>query len=309
VSPEHPLLAGPVDPIVELGTALAEGGAQAVPGALRERALAAAAAARRPGAPLHPPARISGVEAMRRAVTALDELLAALPAEAWDRRALRELDVRGVVGHLLGIEEHFAVALAGGPDALAGGRHVAATQDAADRQAGRPPADVRRAWAAAASANVAAAAAVDPDALLPFYGIELRADDVLVVRAFELWVHEEDIRRAAGLPPADPDPERLARMVSLAARLLPAGASLAGVDRPAPPVRLVLVGAGGGTFDVRLDGGLPDAPPASRVVVGAADFCRIVGNREDGVTTGARLSGDLAVAADALAGAAALAFD
>ena len=94
-----------------------------------------------------------------------------------------------------------------------------------------------------------------------------------MVRAFELWTHEEDIRRATGRPVADPDAATLSRMTGLATALLPAGVARAGRDRPGP-VRLVLTGPGGGTWDVGLAGGVSRAEPGrtfdTHVVVDAA---------------------------------------
>jgi hypothetical protein len=44
---------------------------------------------------------------------------------------------------------------------------------------------------------------------------------LLVVRAFELWIHDNDIRQAVGLPPSVPDPSTLSLMTQAAARLKP----------------------------------------------------------------------------------------
>ena len=49
----------------------------------------------------------------------------------------------------------------------------------------------------------------DLDAEVAVHGMRLPLGVLLVVRAFELWVHENDIRRAAGLPPSVPDPPML----------------------------------------------------------------------------------------------------
>jgi hypothetical protein len=48
-----------------------------------------------------------------------------------------------------------------------------------------------------------------PVAPVDFYGATLPLDKMLVVRAFEMWIHEEDIRRAAGIPLEAPEPARL----------------------------------------------------------------------------------------------------
>ena len=55
---------------------------------------------------------------------------------------------------------------------------------------------------------------------------------LLVVRAFELWIHDNDIRQAAGLPPSVPDPSTLSLMTQAAARLLPHAAVRAACASP-----------------------------------------------------------------------------
>jgi hypothetical protein len=80
------------------------------------------------------------------------------------------------------------------------------------------------------------------------HGMRLPLGALLVVRAFELWIHENDIRLAAGLPLAVPDAPVLRVMTRLAARLLPGAAARAGVPGPGR-LHLVLTGPGGGTWD------------------------------------------------------------
>jgi hypothetical protein len=95
--------------------------------------------------------------------------------------------------------------------------------------------------------------------------------------------------------------------------LLPVGVALAGQSLPGVDARLVLTGPGGGTWDVSLDGAVsrarPDATFASRVVVDAAQFCRVAANRSDLIASGAIVAHDPRVAARLFAGAAALALD
>ena len=77
---------------------------------------------------------------------------------------------------------------------------------------------------------------------------------LLIVRAFELWTHENDIRRAMGWAASVPDPSTLRLMTELAARLLPQAG--AGLGEPVD-VRLVLTGPGGGTWDVTVGAARP----------------------------------------------------
>ena len=81
------------------------------------------------------------------------------------------------------------------------------------------------------------------------HGMRLPLGALLVVRAFELWIHDNDIRRVAGLPASVPDASTLRLMTELAARMLPYGATLTGLREPVS-LHLVLTGPGGGTWDV-----------------------------------------------------------
>ena len=56
----------------------------------------------------------------------------------------------------------------------------------------------------------------------------LPLNSLLVVRTFELWTHENDVRRATGLPPSVPDLVTLRLMTGLAVELLPHGMARAG---------------------------------------------------------------------------------
>lgn len=300
------------DTLRELRFALAESDAETPPPDVRHRLLAGALSARPAGRSSEPVEAVSGAEAFRRAAFRMDRLLGDLEAGEWTRPALRDLDVQGLVGHLTGVELAFARSLQGG-DPAAGSDHVTSTQPMALAQAGRPPADTHRDWFGAVSQTLAL---LDGGAGLPprvsFYGIDLPLDEIMVVRAFEMWTHEEDIRRATGRALADPDAGRLARMAELAARLLPFGVTQSGGAEPDRSVRLVLTGPGGGTWDVPLGGSAAAAaghPADALVVVDVAGFCRVVGNRSDAAGSGAVVTGELRVAHSLFAGAAALALD
>ena len=294
------------DPMMELRFALAEGDAIDASDALRARVLAAAAAARTPGAAVDAPQWISGTDVFRRAVVSLDALLATLSPEEWSRPALRDLDVQGLIGHLVGVEEAFTAVLRGADDIA---DHVNDTQAAAQRQRGIAPVETHRQWFDVATRSIALLQDLDASAPVSFYGVTLPLDDVLVIRAFEMWIHDEDVRQATGRALVSPDPERLARMVGLASMLLPAGIARSGNATEGATARLVLTGTGGGTWDVNLDGASEQRTATTRIVVDAAEFCRVVGNRKDQTTSGAVISGNAAIASGVLVGAAALALD
>ena len=98
------------------------------------------------------------------------------------------------------------------------------------------------------------------------HGLRIPVSLLLIVRAFELWVHDNDIRHAAGLRPSVPDPATLSLMSDLAARLLPAPPPGPGVHEPMS-LHLVLTGPGGGTWDVAIGQGAGRDPGQEGVVI------------------------------------------
>ena len=295
---------------------------QALPMGLRERVMAASLLARRFGQPVPAVPEISADEAFARAADAFYELLRALNEQGWKTEALRGLDVQGLVGHLTGVEHDTHRALAGDP-AVADAEHVESTQGSAVRQADRSPAQTLREWRRAAdhTLELVHAAGADPAAgggtdRIAVHGIRLPLDDLLVVRAFELWVHDNDIRRAVGLPPSVPDPPVLRLMSDLAARMLPYAAARMGL--PPVDVHLVLTGPGGGTWDVVIGQGAESKKASGQeavsqeslaIVTDAVGFCRLAANRVTPAELGPHITGDEDRAVGVLTAAATLALD
>jgi uncharacterized protein (TIGR03083 family) len=278
-----------------------------VPSGLRARVLAASAAARQAGQALPSLPPISPVEAFSRAADAMYGMLCALGGDDWRRPVLRDLDVQGLVGHLMGVEEDVHRALAGDP-AVAQADHVASTQPAAAAQAGREPAETLGAWRWAASQTLSLAASADPGAEVALHGVRLPVAALLVVRAFETWTHENDIRRAAGLAPSVPDIATLRLMTGLVAQLLPFGAARAGLHEPVS-LHLVLTGPGGGTWDLAIGApGGPSPAPVS-IVADAVGFCQLAANRLPAAELDTHVTGDPGRAAAILAATSTLALD
>ena len=71
------------------------------------------------------------------------------------------------------------------------------------RQAGRPPGETLAEWRDAVARTVALLSGIDDlDRTIALHGLRLPLGDLMLVRAFELWVHENDIQaggRAASL--------------------------------------------------------------------------------------------------------------
>ena len=291
-----------------------------LPPELRERVLAASLRARQAGRPVPDAPQIEPIEAYRRTASAFYAALDFLAADDWRTPVLRGLDIQGLVGHLTGVEHDVHRALAGDPE-VADANHVESTQAEAVRQAARPPAETRTEWRRAVDRTLDLVRPVDAQqTLVALHGMRLPVSALLVVRAFELWTHENDIRQAVGRPASVPDASTLRLMTELAAQLLPqATASL-----PEPvDVRLVLTSPGGGTWDVTAGRRFPAAaatrpaaepttPPAAAsvaIVTDAVGFCRLVANRVTPADLDVSVAGDPARAAAVLAAATTLALD
>ena len=276
------------------------------PAGLRDRVLAAALRARPAGTAIPAVPPITPAEAFGRAADSFYGLLCALAEADWHRPVLRDLDVQGLVGHLTGVEEDVQRALAGDPG-VAAADHVASTQPAAEREAGRDPAATRGSWHTAVGRTLELARQEpDPPAGVAVYGLWLPLPTLLVVRTFELWTHENDIRRVAGLPPSVPDTAALSLMTELAATSLPLAAERAQLPGPTR-LRLVLTGPGGGSWDVAIGG---DAAPADiSIVTDAIGFCRLVANRATPADLDLHTAGDPDRVAGLLAAAPLLALD
>jgi uncharacterized protein (TIGR03083 family) len=304
-----------VEPALEeLRYALAEADASAPPTTLRSRVMATALSVRPAGSAVPVPPAISAPEAFKRTVAAFAGTIGDLSTADWGQPALRELDVQGLVGHLIGVEHDFQTALGLAPRSGSnspGVDHIASTQSTANAQAGRPPEETRRDWLSAVSLTTGHVAAVDDTGLrapVTLHGATFPLDAYLIVRSFEMWTHDEDIRRATGRPLAAPEPARLTLMTQLAVSLLPAGMMRAGRPGLERTVRLVLTGPGGGTWPAAV-GPADGSPAGARLVLDTVSFCRLVANRIDDDDSGALVSGDRSLAGHVLAGARTLALD
>jgi uncharacterized protein (TIGR03083 family) len=282
-------------------------GERALPAGLRARVLDASSRARPAGRTVPAVPDISPAEAFSRAADALSLTLGALGAGDWGRPAIRDLDVQGLVGHLTGVESDLRRCLSGDPEAGAAD-HVKSTQPAADRQAGRQPAQTIAEWRQAVDETLALVATVGLDESVTLYGVRLPVGALLVVRAFELWTHENDIRRACGLPATAPDAPTLALMTRLAASLLPLVMAHA-VPGRRTTLHLVLTGAGGGTWDVAAGEESLPGPERLAIVADAVEFCRLVANRARPAELDLHITGDHGTATGILTAATALALD
>ncbi|MGF1425191.1 zf-HC2 domain-containing protein [Kitasatospora sp. LaBMicrA B282] len=163
-------------------------------------------------------------------------------------------------------------------------------------QAAATPEAVRELWRAQSRAVLQAASpqAADRSVSYGFATVPLR--DAFLDRAFETWIHGEDVARAVDYPYAAPAPPHLRQLVDLAARMLPtalAGRRQAAYAGPAPAgaprtVRLVVEGPASGEWLIPLDGPRPDAPgpepmadPVAELVIDGVEFCQLAAAHRD----------------------------
>ena len=130
--------------------------------------------------------------------------------------------------------------------------------------------------------------------------------DGMLQRAFETWIHADDLRVALGRRPSPPAPAHLHAVVALGARLLPPAIRALGVEPSGRAVALRLEGPGGGTWTVPPGGA---GPVAATVTAPAVEFFYLMGNRRDPGTVATAVTGDRALAAALLRAATTLGCD
>ncbi|MEU5515547.1 zf-HC2 domain-containing protein [Streptomyces griseoaurantiacus] len=149
--------------------------------------------------------------------------------------------------------------------------------------------------------------------------------DALLDRAFECWVHADDIAEAVDYPYEPPAPRHLHGMIDLAARTLPqslAARRRAGLAEPAPRgrhlvaagapgriLRLEIEGTGGGEWLIPLDSPGAAASPEHEVAHLALDgveFCRLAAGHVPPAEAAAGHSGDRTAVREVLLATASL---
>jgi hypothetical protein len=127
--------------------------------------------------------------------------------------------------------------------------------------------------------------------------------DALVQRAFETWIHLEDVKGVA----VAASPERVRRIVALAVGLLPQALAAQGFTWPGT-FRLQLTGAGAGEWSFPLGGGA-ETEGGALVTMDAVEFTHLVANRRTAGTVTAAIDGDDRVALHVLRVASTLGCD
>jgi hypothetical protein len=239
----------------------------------------------------------------------LDALLQDIADDEWhapvqlrwfegDAATSRRTTVAGVIAHLLSVDGLVAVALGLADPLTETGVTGPATRTETYWQASRFPLarSVRTPWREQSHNLVRTVSFTGSSAgklPVPYGDFTLPLHDALLDRAFECWVHAEDIAEAVDYPYGPPAPSHLHGMIDLAARMLPQAlaarrqAGLAGtgstphlVEAGAPgrTVRLEIEGAGGGEWLIPLDspGAVGSAElEVAHVALDGVEFCRL----------------------------------
>ncbi|MFF0478311.1 maleylpyruvate isomerase N-terminal domain-containing protein [Streptomyces sp. NPDC004284] len=240
----------------------------------------------------------------------------------------RKATVASVIGHLLAVDGLVAAAL-GLDDPLGKGvpelsptERTEAFWAALDRPPNR---SVREPWRNQSHTlirTVAFAGRGVADLTVTYKCFALPLRDSLLERAFECWLHADDIATAVAYPYAPPSGAHLHDMIDLAARLLPGAlanrrrAGLAGPARelvtagaPGRSLHLEVEGAGGGHWYIALDSpaavGSPDRAVA-QVAMDGVEFCKLVAGHITPEEAAAGQDGDREAIRDVLSAAASL---
>ncbi|MGW3492675.1 zf-HC2 domain-containing protein [Streptomyces sp. NPDC001020] len=197
--------------------------------------------------------------------------------------ASRRTTVAGVIAHLLSVDGLVAVAL-GLDDPLGNTTPETGTPEGRTEAYWRashfpPTRSIRTPWREQSHNLVRTASFSDNGSrqlAVPYGRFELPLHEAMLDRAFECWVHAEDIANAIDYPYEPPAPRHLSRMIGLAARKLPVALAACRQARPAPlgrtrhlvavgepgrSLRLEIEGRGGGEWLIPLDSPPLSAPP------------------------------------------------
>ncbi|MGW2227682.1 maleylpyruvate isomerase family mycothiol-dependent enzyme [Streptomyces formicae] len=245
------------------------------------------------------------------AVAGLQALLGELGERGdWGTPVAHDWDVHDTVAHLIAADEPLALHLGlharvpassvpeGAPWRAA---WAARTSDVIAHERLRTPAQTVATWRNQAAGLLAAPAAHDRELAARaavLMGVRLPVGDHFLVRAFEAWVHADDIGRALDRRVPPPQVPHLWQLVRLAVRILDIA-----LGPQAPTVALTIEGEGGGTEWIL--GDTTDAVRAE-LVLDPVDFCLLIGGRRPPADIPHGLSGDTSAAHHLLTRAASL---
>lgn len=248
-----------------------------------------------------------------------------------DKATSRRTTVAGVIAHLLTVDGLVALALGlDDPlgDVTAQTPTPAARTEAYWRGSHFPPTrSVRAPWREQSHDLVRTVSFTGGGAgklSVPYGDFDLPLHDAMLDRAFECWVHAEDIAEAVDYPYEPPSPRHLNRMIDLAARMLPtalavrrrdglasrgAGRHLVPAGAPGRSLRLEIEGRGGGEWLIPLDSPAAVGSAAhevAHVALDGVEFCQLAAGHVSPEEAAAGQVGDREAIRDVLFAAASL---
>ena len=192
----------------------------------------------------------------------------------WFRHDLSSWTARELVAHLSAGHDLLAARLAGAasPAELLDVIDAAAAH-AVDAEPDALLADWRRATEA-----LLVAARRPLGLTVAWLGSDVTPTMAVLERAFETWIHANDLRRVCGRPERHPNADNLHRLCDLAVTLLPVTLQAAGHQREGS-LRVVLEGPGGGHWTMPLTPGGEPGPLLGTLVAESIDVCALMGDR------------------------------
>ncbi|MFJ2744242.1 maleylpyruvate isomerase N-terminal domain-containing protein [Streptomyces sp. NPDC087440] len=268
----------------------------------------------------------------------LDALLADIDPGEWhapvqlrwfeaEHPVRRKATVAAVIGHLMTVDGLVADALGlADPVAFDGGGDPTSRTEAYWLGARQPPTRaVRTPWREQSHTlvrTVSFAGRGSAELTVSYGAFSLPLRDALLERAFECWVHADDIARAVDYPYEPPSGAHLHDLIDLAARLLPGTLAARRRAGLAPPARglvaagspgrtlhLEVEGAGGGHWYIPLDS--PAAAPSpehevAHIALDGVEFCQLAAGHVSPQEAAAGQGGDKGAVRDVLFAAASL---
>ncbi|HET9140999.1 maleylpyruvate isomerase family mycothiol-dependent enzyme [Actinophytocola sp.] len=219
-------------------------------------------------------------------VRKLDTLLSGVTGSQWHTRTVTGWTARELVDHLSGHDAVLAGALGVDP------RPAAPAS----------PQGSHRAWRERAFALLRHAAFTPLTGRVEVFGMPMPVGNAYLGRAFETWIHADDLRLATGRPVRPPSPRHLLPLADLHIRSLPAALKLSGRTRPGRTARIVLTGVLTADWLIALSRDpAGSTEPSVTLTADALDFCYLAANRRTPDAVPLTITGDRALAADLLA--------
>jgi uncharacterized protein (TIGR03083 family) len=244
----------------------------------------AAALDRRPAGFPDPEALPAAATPYAAEVAKLDTLLREMTAKQWCTKVLGEQTTHGLVEHLNGHDAKLAASLH---------LHVPAADPS------KRPHHVWRDLAFGLLRHAVHAPLTDR---VEVDGLSMPVRNAYLGRAFETWIHADDIRLAIGRPVDPPRPAHLRDLADLHLRSLPAALRRSGRTPPDRTARVRLTGAFTHEWRIPLSRSAAlDSDPAVTITADALEFCYLAANRRAPGTVPLTVTGDQNIAGDLLA--------